>query len=134
MVTLLKSSVSGLAGRFGVTTASSVVKPSVLRGQRLGERCAGRSGLRPDDQVDVSNLVAIADERFTDEEIRGHTCLHLRFGKKRKDLSEHSQLDEAKSEPALERRGGDEPRSPARQRVALGNAKSRVEATSMFGT
>ena len=31
IVTLLKSSVSGLAGRFGVTTASRVVKPSVLR-------------------------------------------------------------------------------------------------------
>src|SRR5439155_27376118 len=30
MVTLLKSSVSGLAGRFGATTASRVVKPSLL--------------------------------------------------------------------------------------------------------
>src|SRR5690242_2443093 len=30
IVTLLKSSVSGFAGRFGVTTASSVVKPSLL--------------------------------------------------------------------------------------------------------
>src|SRR5438034_7421494 len=30
MVTLLKRSVSGFAGRLGVTTASSLVKPSVL--------------------------------------------------------------------------------------------------------
>ena len=66
MVTLLKRRVSGLQGRFGVTTASSVVKPSVLLAERLGECGAGRTGLRPDDQVDVRDLVAIADQRFTD--------------------------------------------------------------------
>src|SRR5947207_2136641 len=39
MVTLLKSSVSGLAGRLGVTTASSLVKPSVLFDNVLTNAC-----------------------------------------------------------------------------------------------
>jgi hypothetical protein len=56
----------------------------------------------------VRDLVAIADELFTDREIRGHTCLHLRFGEKLEDLAKHTQLDEAKSEPAMERRGWSE--------------------------
>src|SRR5215218_8551873 len=106
MVTLLNSTVSGLQGRFGVTTASNVVKPSVMR-----DGAAGRARLRANDQIDVRDLVAIADERFTDEEIRGHTCLRVRFGEEREDLPKHTQLDLAKSEPALERRGGAGPRN-----------------------
>jgi hypothetical protein len=39
MVTLLKRSVSGLQGRFGVTTASRVVKPSVLRERAWVNAC-----------------------------------------------------------------------------------------------
>src|SRR5438045_9688540 len=38
-VTLLKSSVSGLAGRLGVTTASSLVNPSVLLDNVLTNAC-----------------------------------------------------------------------------------------------
>src|SRR5438552_18092059 len=38
-VTLLKRSVSGLAGRLGVTTASSLVKPSVLFDKVLTNAC-----------------------------------------------------------------------------------------------
>ena len=90
-------------------------------------------GLRADDQVDVRDLVAIADERFTDEEIRGHTCLHMRFGEERENLAKHTQLDEAKSEPAVERRGMERGHAiPRRQRVArTWRRKSCVEATSM---
>jgi hypothetical protein len=45
----------------------------------------------------VGDLVAIADERFTDEEIRGHTCLHSGFAsEKREELAKHIALDEAK--------------------------------------
>src|SRR5256884_2380778 len=39
MVTLLKRSVSGFAGRLGVTTASSLVKPSVLFANVLTKAC-----------------------------------------------------------------------------------------------
>src|SRR2546429_2380595 len=48
MVTLLKRSVSGFAGRLGVTTASSLVKPSVLfanvrsEERRVGKECRSR--------------------------------------------------------------------------------------------
>ena len=79
IVTLLKSRVSGLAGRFGVTTASRVEKPSLLLDSAWVNALTGRPGLGADDQVDVGDLVAIADQRFTDEEIRGHTCLHSAF-------------------------------------------------------
>ena len=40
--------------------------------ERVGERRAGRARLRSDDQVDVRHLVAIADQRLTDEKIRCH--------------------------------------------------------------
>ncbi len=72
IVTLLKRMVSGFAGRFGVTTASSVLKPSFWFESALHEGRAGRARLRSDDQVDVRHLVAVADQRLTDEEIRGH--------------------------------------------------------------
>ena len=93
MVTLLKSSVSGLQGRFGRDDGEQRGEAVGVTGERLREGGAGRSGLRPDDQIDVRDLVAVADERFTDEEIRGHTCLRVRFGEERKDLPKHTQLD-----------------------------------------
>ena len=43
-----------------------------LVGQGVGEGDADRPGLRTDQQVDVGNLVAVADQGFTDE--HGHGC------------------------------------------------------------
>ena len=72
IVTLLNRIVSGLAGRFGVTTASSVVKPSLLFVSALQNAVAGRARLGADDQVDVRDFVAVADQRLTEKEIRCH--------------------------------------------------------------
>src|SRR4029453_9772774 len=41
--------------------------------ERVAERGAGGTRLRPDDQVDVRDFVAIADERFAEKEI----CCHV---------------------------------------------------------
>src|SRR5918996_4184798 len=47
MVTLLNSSVSGFAGRFGATTASSVVKPSLLFERALQKAAPAGPVLEP---------------------------------------------------------------------------------------
>jgi hypothetical protein len=62
-------------------------------GQRLEERRAGRPGLRPDDQVDVRDLIAVANQRFTDVEVRGHTCLPGGcISEERQNFAKHTQL------------------------------------------
>ena len=56
----------------------------------------------------------------------------MRFGEEREDLPKHSQLDLAKSEPALERRGGERPRNPAEAGSPnFWRHKPCAEATSM---
>ena len=72
IVTLLKRIVSGLAGRFGATTASRVVKPSLLFASALQKAWPAGPDLRADDQVDVRDLVAIADQRLAEKEVRCH--------------------------------------------------------------
>src|ERR671911_375332 len=63
-------------------------------------RATERSGLRPDHQVDVSDFVTVADQRFTDEEFRGHTCLHSGFtSEEREDLAKHSAARRGESYP-----------------------------------
>ena len=78
IVTLLKRSVSGLAGRFGATTASSVVKPSLLFVKRVAEGGARRARLRADDQIDVRHLVAVADQRLAEKKVRCHVGTPVR--------------------------------------------------------
>ena len=52
---------------------------------------AARAATRSQDEVDVSDFVAVADQRFTDKEFRGHTCLHSGFtSEEREDLAKHS--------------------------------------------
>jgi len=58
--------------------------------ERLGERQTRRSGFGADDQVDMCNLVAISDQRFTDKELPSHTCLHIRFVEEGEDPTPHS--------------------------------------------
>ena len=66
MVTLLNSTVAGLVSRFGATTASSDVKPSLLLVSALANADSDGAAARTDDQVDVGNFVAVSDERFAD--------------------------------------------------------------------
>ncbi len=64
IVTLLNMTVAGLVSRLGATTASSAVKPSLLLHQRIGERGLGGAAARPDEQIDMGDFVAFADQRF----------------------------------------------------------------------
>ena len=49
--------------------------PCDLVGQGVGERDADRAVLVADQQVDVGDLVAVADQGFADE--HGHECVSL---------------------------------------------------------
>src|SRR6266849_5938513 len=69
IVTLLNRSVSGLAGRFGATTARSVVKPSLLF-VSAAEGGPGRPRLGADDQIDVRDLVAVANQGLAEKKVR----------------------------------------------------------------
>ena len=62
IVTLVIITVAGLQIRFGVSTASRLVWPARLVGQGVGEGRADRAVLRADQQVDVGDLVAVADQ------------------------------------------------------------------------
>ena len=69
IVTLLNITVSGLAGRFGATTASSVVKPSLLLVSALQNAVSPATAARADDQVDVRDFVAVADQRLAHDKL-----------------------------------------------------------------
>ena len=69
IVTLLNMTVSGFAGTLGASTARSPLWPAVCVGEPLHEGGAGRAGLGPDDQIDVGDLVAVADQGLTDHEV-----------------------------------------------------------------
>jgi hypothetical protein len=62
MVTLLNITVFGLHSRFGATTASRDVKPSLLLTRQLAERGFGSAAARAHDQVDVRDFVAVTDQ------------------------------------------------------------------------
>ena len=69
------------------------MKPSELCRERLSERETSRPGLGADDQVDVGNFVAFADQRLTDVEFPGHNCLRIRFVEEGENLAPHDWLD-----------------------------------------
>src|SRR6188472_326301 len=107
MVTLLKSSVSGLAGRFGVTTASRVEKPSLS----LDSAWAKALPAGPDFDPMIRSMWAISlPSPTSDSPMKKSAAIPASIVallvKERENLAKHTQLDGAKSEPALERRGG----------------------------
>ncbi len=65
IVTLLNRIVFGLVSRFGATTASSDVKPSLLLVSAWQNAVSAAEPRGPIEQVDVSDLVALADERLS---------------------------------------------------------------------
>ena len=67
IVTLVISTVAGLASRFGVSTASRFDVPFALPGQGVGKRVADRAVLVADQQVDMGDFIAFARQRFADE-------------------------------------------------------------------
>ena len=68
IVTLLNITVAGLQSRFGATTASSDVNPSLLLVKALANADFGCASARAHDEIDVGDFVAFADKRFTDAE------------------------------------------------------------------
>ena len=54
-------------------------KPITVAREGLGKRMTGRTRLGADDEIDVRDLIAIADQRFTKEEIRCHCNLQRRL-------------------------------------------------------
>src|SRR5438046_10645993 len=54
--------------------------PFALVRQSVHECLPCWARLRPDDQVDVGDLIPIAYQRFADEEIRCHNYLPIRMG------------------------------------------------------
>ena len=75
IVTLVMSTVAGLQTRFGVSTASRFEWPGLLVGQGVGEGHPHRAVLVADQQIDVRDLVAVADQRFTDVHRHGRFSL-----------------------------------------------------------
>ena len=100
IVTLVISTVAGLAIRLGVSTASRLRVAGRLVGQRVGERGPDRAGLVADQQVDVGDLVPFADEGLTDvhDDVAGHGVFS--------EIGSHRKVpDSAGRHPALEEAG-----------------------------
>ena len=62
MVTLLNIMVLGFAGTLGETTASRLVKPSLLLTRPLQNAVSAAEPARAQNQIDVGNLVAVSDQ------------------------------------------------------------------------
>jgi len=68
IVTLVMSTVAGLQTRFGSRTARRLVCPSDCLASALAKAMPTGPRLRPDQQVDVGDLVPLAHEGFADVE------------------------------------------------------------------
>ena len=70
IVTLVIITVAGFTARFGVSTASRFVWPSLCRARALANAVAHGAVLGADQQIDVGDFVAFAGQGFADE--HGH--------------------------------------------------------------
>jgi len=68
-VTLLIRIVFGLVSRFGATTARRVVKPSFVVDRALAKASSAAERARSDDQIDMSDFIAFADQRLADQKL-----------------------------------------------------------------